>query len=262
MIIIKIGGGQEINIKGIAQDLLEIKENFIIVHGANYFRDQLAEKLNTPKKVLTSVSGYSSIFSDSSAIDLLMMAYSGYKNKRIVEVFQRQGLNAVGLSGIDGKLIQGKRNQGIRVRENDKVKIIHDFSGKPTSVNKELLEMLLEKNYIPILTAPIIDEEGYAINSENDDIVSLIANEMGSEKIIQLIEAPGIMLNLDDAEPIKTLSLSELEKLENKNSGRMKRKILSIKKLLQSSNIQIIISDGRIENPIKTALSGGGTLIK
>ncbi|MDP3445416.1 MAG: acetylglutamate kinase, partial [Ignavibacteria bacterium] len=116
MLIIKIGGGKELNLKGIISDLATLNEKFIIVHGANALRDELAVKLNVQKKVVTSLSGYDSVLSNEETIDLMMMAYSGLKNKRIVELCQQNGINAVGLSGLDGKVIQGKRNSGIKVR--------------------------------------------------------------------------------------------------------------------------------------------------
>jgi [amino group carrier protein]-L-2-aminoadipate 6-kinase len=145
MIIIKIGGGKEINTEAIIKDLKDVKEKVIIVHGANYYRDELVKKLGIIKKTLTSVSGYSSVYSDEEAIDAIMMAYAGLRNKRIVEMCQKNGINAIGLSGIDGGLIKARRNQGIRIKENMRIKIIRDYSGKPQEVNKELLDMLLEK---------------------------------------------------------------------------------------------------------------------
>ena len=57
------------------------------------------------------------MFSDEKAVDILIMAYAGLRNKRIVELCQQQGINAVGLSGVDGKVVQGLRNSGIRVKE-------------------------------------------------------------------------------------------------------------------------------------------------
>src|SRR4030095_9986122 len=191
MMLIKIGGGELINIEGIIKELSRQKEKFIIVHGANFFRDDLAKKTGTMKKTITSVSGYSSVFSDENAIDLLLMAYAGLRNKRIVELCQRHGINAVGLSGIDGKMIQGKRNQGIRIYENAKTKIVRDFSGKPKKINTELLKLLMENDYTPVLCVPIIDENNFAINSENDDIINILQQEFKAEKIIQFIEAPG-----------------------------------------------------------------------
>ena len=120
-----------------------------------------------------------------------MMAYAGIRNKRIVELCQQNGINAVGLSGIDGKMIQGKRNKGIRIKEKGKLKIVRDFSGKPNQINMELMELLLKNNYVPVLCVPIIDENGFAINSENDDIVNILQKEVHANKIIQLIEATG-----------------------------------------------------------------------
>lgn len=263
MIIVKIGGGKNINIKGIISDLAFLDDKFIIIHGANALRDQLSDDLNQQKKIITSVSGYSSVFSDEKALDILIMAYAGLKNKRIVELCQQNGINAVGLSGVDGKMIEGKRNKGIRVRENGKLKIVRDFSGKPQKINQKLLNLLLENNYTPVLCVPIIDENNYAINSENDDIITMMQNTIHADKIIQLIEAPGFLDNADDPESlVQSLSGSELLIREEQVTGRMKRKILALRKLLETGTHQVIISDGRVENPIQDALSGKGTIIQ
>ena len=174
MIIVKIGGGDGINLEGIIEDLSKVQEKFIIVHGANALRDKLAEALGQTKQVITSVKGYSSVYSDDKMIDLMMMSYAGIRNKRIVELCHRHGINAVGLSGLDGKAVQGVRNKGIRVYQDGKQKIVRDFSGKPESVNKALLDLLLEHGYVPVLTVPIVDEENNAINTENDDVVRVL----------------------------------------------------------------------------------------
>ena len=165
MYIIKVGGGSQINLEGVASDLATIEEPFLVVLGANALRDQLGQRLGQEKVQLTSVSGYSSVFSDADAVDLIMMAYSGLSNRRFVEMCQKAGVNAVGLTGLDGRLIQGRRNRGIKVRENGKTIIKRDFSGKPAEVNADLLATLLDKGYRPVLSIPIIDEAGFAINS-------------------------------------------------------------------------------------------------
>jgi acetylglutamate/LysW-gamma-L-alpha-aminoadipate kinase len=263
MLIIKIGGGAGINLKGIMTDLAEITEPYIIIHGANAVRDQLAEELNQPKKVITSVSGYSSVFSDETALDIMMMAYAGLKNKRIVELCQQNGINAVGLSGLDGKLIQGERNKGIRVKEGGKLKIVRDFSGKPRSINASLLRLLLNNGYTPVLSVPIIDENNTAINTENDDIVTVLQETIQADKIIQLIEAPGFLDKKDDPDSlILKISQSELPQREAQVEGRMKRKILALRKLFETGAHRVIISDGRVEHPIKDALAGKGTVIE
>lgn len=262
MYIIKIGGGKEINIKGIISDLSTLNEKFIIVHGANALRDELAQRMNYQKKIVTSISGYDSVFSTEETIDLMMMAYAGLRNKRIVELCQQNNINAVGLSGLDGKVIQGKRNTGIKVRENGKTLLLRDFSGKPKSINTSLLNLLLENGYTPVLSVPIIDENNFAINSENDDIVALLQNEMKAEKNISLIEAPGFLLDKNDPNSlIKKISKDELTLMEEKVEGRMKRKILALRKLFENGDTTVIISDGRTEHPIIDALNGSGTII-
>ncbi len=195
MMLIKIGGGEKINLEAAIQDLATLEQPFVIVHGANVLRDQLAQKLGLEKTILTSVSGYASVFSDQNALDVIMMSYSGLRNKQIVELCQRHEINAVGLTGLDGRLVQGERNKGIRVRENGKTLIKRDLSGKPRSINSQLLTLLLENGYSPVLTIPIVDENGYAINSENDDIVTRIAHTLDIDTLIQLIEAPRLKDN-------------------------------------------------------------------
>ena len=263
MLLIKIGGGKDLNLVGIVKDLASLNEKFIVVHGANALRDELAQKLNIQKKVVTSLSGYDSVFSDENTIDLAMMAYAGLKNKRIVELFQQHGVNAVGLSGIDGKVIQGKRNSGIKVREGGKTLLLRDFSGKPKAINKQLLDLLLDNGYTPVLSVPLIDENNFAINSENDDIITLLQNEFKADKIISLIEAPGFLLDKNDPSSlVSNISKAELEEMEQKVEGRMKRKILALRKLFESGDTTVILSDGRTENPIKDALDGKGTTIQ
>ena len=263
MIIVKIGGGSSINIPGVIEDLAAFDERFVIVHGANALRDKLAEDLDQPKQVLTSVKGYTSVYSDEKLLDVMMMAYAGLRNKRIVELCQQNGLNAVGLTGLDGKAVQGARNKGIRVYQGKKLKIIRDFSGKPQSVNAPLLHLLLENGYVPVLTVPIIDEFNTAINTENDDVVRVLQQALQAHTVINLIEAPGFMAYPDDAESlIKTIRAAELEAREQQVEGRMKRKILAIRKLFEHGASKVIIADGRREHPIHDALAGKGTVIE
>ncbi len=262
MIIVKIGGGKGINISGIVKDLAELKEKFIIVHGANALRDKLCEDLGQPKQVLTSVKGYTSVYSDEKLLDVMMMAYSGLRNKRIVESCHHHGINAVGLTGLDGKLVRGRRNKGIRVYQDGKLKIVRDFSGKPEEINKPLLELLLENGYVPVLTVPIIDEQDAAINTENDDVVRVLQQALQADTVINLIEAPGFLEDKDnEASLIRKISPAELEALEQQVEGRMKRKMLAVKKLFEHGATKVIISDGRREHPVADALAGKGSVI-
>ena len=263
MILIKIGGGESINLAAVINDLASQPQPFIIVHGANVLRDEIAVKMGFEKTVLTSASGYSSVFSDQDAIDAILMSYSGLRNKRIVELCQQQNINAVGLTGLDGRIVQGERNKGIRVRENGKTLVKRDFSGKPRSINTDLLELLLSNGYSPVLTIPIVDENGFAINSENDDIVAKLANALEIETVIQLIEAPGFLDNAaDENSLVRRMTVAELSQREAEVEGRIKRKLLALTKLCAGGKTRVIISDGRGEQPVTDALNGAGTHIE
>ncbi len=263
MMLIKIGGGEDIDLDAIIGDLATLEPPFIVVHGANALRDRLAQRLGMEKTVLTSVSGYSSVFSDQDAIDVIMMSYSGLRNKQIVELCQRNGIDAVGLTGLDGRLVQGERNKGIRVREGGKTLIRRDLSGKPRAINTALLQLLLEQGYCPVLTIPIADENGYAINTENDDVVARIAAEMDLDTVLQLIGAPGFLDDADDESSlVAKMSLAELHEREARVEGRIKRKLLALTRLCRGGKTRVIIADGRVEHPVSEALAGAGTHIQ
>ena len=263
MLLIKIGGGEAINLEGIAADLAGTDPPFVIVHGANALRDALGRRLGVEKRVLTSVSGYSSVYTDAAALDLILMAYAGLRNKRIVELLQQRGVNAIGLTGLDGALVQGRRNRGIRVREGGKTLIKRDLSGKPAEVNVGLLRLLLESGLAPVLTVPILDERGSAINSENDDIVGVLNESLRAERVIQLIEAPGFLEDENDpASLVARMSPAEVERREAQVSGRMKRKMLALKRLVATGATRVVIADGRVEHPVRDALAGRGTVIE
>ena len=262
MIIVKIGGGEQLNLSAIIDNLATVTEPFLIVHGANALRDQVAQKMGFEKQILTSISGYSSVFSDENALDAILMAYSGLRNKRLVELCQQRGINAVGLTGLDGRIVQGQRNKGIRVMENGKKMLRKDWSGKPREINADLLTTLMDKHYVPVLTIPICDENGNAINSENDDIVCKLQQALGAQTVLQLIEAPGFMEDVNDGDSmIKAMSFAELAEREQQVEGRMKRKMYALNKLAKGDVKNIIICDGRGDNPISDALAGGGTWI-
>ena len=262
VLVVKIGGGAAIHLEGIADDLAGLKDRVVLVHGANAARDRLAAALGRPPRVITSVSGYTSVFSDDDAIDVLMMAYAGLRNKRIVELCQQRGINAIGLSGLDGRVVRGRRNPGIRVRENGKTLLVRDNSGKPTGVNAALLTLLLENGYVPVLTVPIADEDGRAINSENDDVVAVLAHALGCARLVQLIEAPGLLA--DPADPGSVVARIPREGLagwEARAEGRFKRKLASLRKLCADGGPVVVIADGRGAHPLADALAGGGTVI-
>ena len=116
---------------------------------------------------------------------------------------------------------------------------------------------------MPVLTVPIVDEKGFAINSENDELVALLCQELDAEKVVHLIEAPGLLKDPDNSYSLlPKLSPLDLETWEEKASGRMKRKLRAISKLFKNNSPKVFIGDGRVDQPICRLLEGDGTVIQ
>ena len=143
------------------------------------------------------------------------------------------------------------------------MKILRDYSGKPEAINQDFLDLLLDQGYVPVLTVPIIDEQNNAINTENDDVVRVLQKAMHADTVINLIEAPGFLEDKDDESSlIRKIPAIELEAREQQVDGRMKRKMLAVRKLFEHGASRVIIADGRKEHPVADALSGKGTVIE
>ncbi|MBI2074213.1 MAG: [LysW]-aminoadipate kinase [Candidatus Levybacteria bacterium] len=265
MIIIKIGGGKNINLDNISQDLATLikQEEIIVVHGASATRDEIAEKLGVPTKTITSPSGITSVYTDKNAIDVFLMVYCGLINKKIVVNMQKHGVNAVGLSGLDGKLWQAKRKEAVYAVEDNKTKLIRDnFTGRVESINADLIKLLVKNNYVPVICPPAISYENEAVNTDNDFAVAVMAGGLKADKIVSLFEAPGLLKDLNDQKSvISSISKAELENYLKYAKGRMKKKILGAQKALELGVKKIYWGDGRIEHPVLQALDGKGTVI-
>jgi acetylglutamate/LysW-gamma-L-alpha-aminoadipate kinase len=191
----------------------------------------------------------------------MYLTYAGLANKKIVEVMQKAGLNAVGLSGIDGKLIIGKKHPALLAVVDGKKKVIKDdLTGSVEGINTDFLKHLLSKDMVPVITPPIITTDGEVINADGDKVAAKVAADLKAKLLIFLIEAPGLLTDFQDKNSaISEVNKSNLEKLLPLISGRMKRKLLECIKLLDSGIEKIIIADGTIKLPITNALKGGGT---
>jgi len=265
MIILKIGGGKQIHFEYIAQDLVSIikKEQVVVVHGASATRDEVAQKLRFPTKTITSPTGVTSVYTDDKAIDVFLMTYCGLVNKRLVAILQKHGINAVGLSGIDGRLWQGKRKDAVYVVKNGKTKLIKDnLTGRVEKINTVLLQLLLNKNYVPVLCPPAISFDNEIINTDNDGAVATMAGSLHAEIIVSLFEAPGLLKDVaDETSVINKIPQYELQNMMQYANGRMKKKLLGAQKALELGVKKIYWGDGRIQNPITNALQGKGTVI-
>ena len=263
MIILKVGGGKNINWDYIARDIAGLKEPVIIVHGANYLMKDISARLGIGERIITSPSGHVSRYTDEKTMEILLMTYSGLMNKKIVASLQTYGINAVGLTGVDGKLWQGKRKEVILAEEIGKVKTIRDsLTGNVVSVNTGLIKLLVNNGYTPVMTIPAITEDGELINVDNDRAIAIMVRDLGIKKVVMLFEAGGLLQNLDDPSSIiKHIDKKDLDSYIGKTAGRMRKKLLGVKEAFSYGVKSVYFGDGRIEKPLTSALAGRGTLI-
>lgn len=266
MILVKAGGGEAINWPGLAEDLAEVLkvEPVIVVHGGHALRDALAARLGVPVRKVVSPSGVASVYTDAEALDVFLMAYPGVANKKIVAELARRGVNAVGLSGVDGRLWQAKAKKDLLVRENGKTKLLRDnLTGRVDRVNVGLLRLLVDNGYVPVLSAPAISEEGEIVNTDNDGAAAVLAEQMGIERLVFLFEAPGLLS--DPEQPgtlIPRIPRTALDEFIALAGDRMKKKLMGVKRAFEGGAKEVYFGDGRRERPLKDALAGRGTVIR
>ena len=263
MILIKVGGGQAINWDFIAGDPALKTGKVIIVHGANAQMKALSKDLGFKERMITSPSGHVSRYTDFRTMELLTMAYSGLVNTKIVAHLQKSGINAIGLTGADGKLWLGKRKEAIVAKAGNKTKMITDsLTGTVVSINTSLINLLLKENYIPVITIPAITDMGDLINVDNDRAVAVMVRDLKIEKVVMLFEAPGLLRSpLDESSLISHINAQELDTFITQTTGRMRKKLLGVKESFANGVKQVYFGDGRIKNPVTSALTGKGTVI-
>lgn len=264
MYILKVGGGKAICWEYIAQDIHALKENVVVVHGANHDASEVSKKLGLPERFILSPSGHTSRYTDAQAMDLLTMTYAGLVNKRIVSVLRRHGINALGLSGADGGIWMGKKKDAILSQEEGRVKVVRDsLTGNVTSVNKDLITLLVGQGYTPVVTIPAVTPAGELINVDNDRAVAVMARDLSVTKVVMLFEAPGFLMDKsDESSRVARMKRDEIDTYIQRSEGRMRKKLLGIKEACAMGVTEVYLGDGRVRHPISQALAGSGTIIR
>jgi acetylglutamate/LysW-gamma-L-alpha-aminoadipate kinase len=266
LIVVKLGGTEGVDFSAICQDvahLLEKGRQIVLVHGGSFEANQLGEALAYPPRFITSPSGFTSRYTDRRTLEIFMMAVNGKMNTLLVEQLQALGINALGLSGLDGRLMVANRKSTVQSIENGKRKIIRDdYTGKVEKINSGLLTGLLTGGYTPVISPLAVSEAGEALNVDADRAAAMLAGGLQAETLVLLTAVPGLMRAFpDETSLIKTLPLGQLEQALEYAQGRMKKKVLGAGEALKGGVARVVIADGRIENPISRALAGNGTVI-
>ena len=267
MIIVKVGGSEGINLDKVCDDvaaLIKEGQRMILVHGGSHRTNEVATALGHPPQFLASPSGYTSRRTDRKTIEIFEMVYCGEVNKGIVERLQQRGVNAIGLSGIDGRLWEGPRKKAIRAVINRRKRVIRDdYTGKVVRVNTSLLNTLLDAGYLPVLTPPAISYQGEAINVDGDRASGATAIALQADTLIILSNIPGLLSDFPNEDSlVRHIAHAEIEEAKTYAAGRMRIKLLGAKEALDGGVKRVILADARVNEPIKRALAGEGTVIE
>ncbi|MBP7960711.1 MAG: [LysW]-aminoadipate kinase [Caldilineaceae bacterium] len=267
MIVIKVGGGQDLNVDAIVADIAALRaagQDLLLVHGGAETTNEVAEALGHPPQFVTSESGYVSRRTDRRTLEIFEMVYCGQLNKMWVEKFQTAGINAVGLSGLDGRIFEGTRKSTIRVRVGSKRLVIRDdWTGTVERVNTDLLRLLLDAGYLPVLTPPGASDAGEAINVDGDRAAAMVAAAFEAEALVILSNVPGLLRAFpDESSLIREIPKAKADDFMQFAEGRMKKKVMGAVEAIGEGVQKVIFADGRVENPVSRALAGEGTQIR
>ncbi|MFN2322205.1 MAG: [LysW]-aminoadipate kinase [Trueperaceae bacterium] len=266
MIVVKVGGAEGVDLDAVAADVAALWAEgspVVLVHGGSAETNRVAEALGHPPRFVTSPSGHVSRYTDRATLEVFEMVYAGKVNKGIVERLQRLGAPAVGLSGLDGRLFEGRHKKSVRSVEGGRTLVLHgDHTGTVDRVNTHLLRLLLDGGYLPVLTPPGASTEGVAINVDGDRAAAAVAVALEAEALLLLSNVPGLLARFPDPDSlIGRVPADDVEAFLEVAQGRMKKKVLGAAEAVAGGVRRVVLGDARLPSPVRAALAGRGTVI-
>ncbi len=258
VVVIKYGGNAMIN-EHLKEQVMEdivllslIGVKTVLVHGGGPEISETMEKLG---KEAVFVDGLR--VTDKETVDIVQMVLAGKVNKSLVNLLDMKGGNAMGISGIDGRLIEA-------TVKNEKL----GYVGQITGVNITPVTDLLEKGYIPVISTVGCDKDGNTYNINGDTAAAFIAGAMGAERLIMMTDIAGILRDKDNPDTlIPTLTIPEAEalKAEGVISGGMIPKVDCCIEAISKGVKNVVIMDGRVPHSILMEIltdEGAGTMVQ
>jgi acetylglutamate/LysW-gamma-L-alpha-aminoadipate kinase len=262
-LVVKIGGGSGIATVTILHELaarIKQGERLVLLHGGSELTNTLSRQLGRPARMITSPGGMVSRYTDGETLRVYAMAVAGEINTEMVACLQQQGVNALGLSGVDGRLLLAKRKPVVRslTSEGRVVLLRDDYTGQIVEVNQALLGQLLAAGYTPVIAPLALSREGERLNVDGDRAAAAIAAALGASALAILTNVPGLLTNpRDESTLIPTIPVDELGACMDYASGRMRTKLLAAQHALQAGVARVYIGRGSLAN----LLAGRGTTL-
>ena len=252
--VIKAGGS-----KGVSRDLVadlvaqvSRQDEIVMVHGASAETDRLAAALGVPQEQITSPSGHVSRRTDRRTLEIFAMAALGIENFEYVEKLQQRGVDAIGLSGLSGRLLVAKKKD-VRALRDGKTVILHDdYTGTVEAVNLPLLTQFIAPGRVPVVAPLALSTENEALNVDGDRVAARIAAAIDADALLILTNVPGLLRDVND--PSSLVPETTLEEAEQLAQGRMKKKILAAREALAAGVDEVVIRSAAGDPSIRTVI--------
>lgn len=269
IMVIKIGGHAMIDDRILEETIKDIILLYfvgikpVIVHGGGPEISEKMEKFGLKPKFIEGLR-----VTDKETMEIVEMVLDGKINSKIVTTFIRHGGKAVGISGKDGLLIVARKKE-MKMKKGEKEVIVDlGFVGETDYVNPEILRILLENGFIPVVSPVATDLAGNTYNLNADTVAGDIAAALKAKKLIMLTDVPGIMRDINDRNSlISKIKLGELLEMVEKGTivGGMKPKVEAVIRALKGGVEKAHIIDGSKPHSILLELftkKGVGTMVE
>ena len=257
IVVVKYGGNAMIN-QTLKEQVMEdivllhlIGVKVVLVHGGGPEISELMEKLGKKAEFVDGLR-----VTDKETIDIVQMVLAGKVNKSLVNYLEMNGGKAMGISGMDGRLIEAKMKDA-RL----------GYVGEITNVNIDCVNDLLHKGYIPVISTIGCDNEGNAYNINGDTAAARIAGALEAERLIMMTDIAGLLKDKDDPSTlIPEITVSEAKKLfeDGVIQGGMIPKVKCCMDAIKHGVKNVVIMDGRIPHSILMEIltdEGAGTMV-
>ena len=256
-VVIKYGGNAMIN-ETLKQQVMEdiallwlIGVKVVLVHGGGPEINETMKRFGKEAKFVDGLR-----VTDKETVDIVQMVLAGKINKTLVNLIQMKGGHAVGLSGIDGGIIEATMKDEAL-----------GYVGQITKIRPQPIQDLLEKHYIPVISTVAGDRQGNTYNINGDTAAARIAGALNAERLIMMTDIAGILMDKDDPSTLlPVVTREDAKKLYEQGiiSGGMIPKVDCCIDALDHGVDNVTIMDGRIPHSILMELltdEGAGTMV-
>jgi|SRR5579883_1167143 acetylglutamate/LysW-gamma-L-alpha-aminoadipate kinase len=257
MIVIKIGGSV---VDGLHQTALadfkslSDKGKLVFVHGGGKEVTNTANKMGKEQKFVVSPGGVRSRYTDKETAEIYTMVMSGKINKVIVGMLVRNGVRAVGLTGIDGATMKAERKKKLIVINDKGRKMAIDggYTGKISSVDPSLINTMLDSGYVPVISPIALSEEFDFLNVDGDRAAAYVASALKADKVVFITNVNGLILN---NKLVDRMTVEQARDALPKIGFGMEKKVLACTEAIDMGVNEAIIASGQVENPVSSAIA-------